>query len=99
MNPSEKSLTWIFIAGILVLATVIIGVIWQYNSLQGRGAGRVELMREYVARAQAIHPGRVTMTALDEEEERPVYKILIISKEGVPREFYFDVNTKELLNP
>ena len=99
MNPSEKSLTWIFVAGILILAVVIVGVVWQYNSLQGTGIDRIEMMREYVTRAQAIHPGRVAVTALDQEGDRPVYKILVVSDEGVAREFYFDVNTKELLNP
>lgn len=99
MNPSEKSLTWIFILGALVLAGVVSGVVWQYKALQHTGVDRVELMREYIARAQEIHPGRVAMTALDQEGGRPVYKIMIVSNEGVAREFYFDVETHALLNP
>lgn len=99
MNPSEKRLTWIFIVGALVLAGVITVVVWQYNALQHTGADRVELMRGYIDRAQEIHPGRVAMTALDQEQGRPVYKIMIVSDAGVAREFYFDVETNALLNP
>ena len=99
MNPSEKKLTWIFIVGILVLAGVIVAVVWQYKTLRGTGSDRVEMMREYVARAQAIHPGRVALTAFDREGDIPVYKILIVSDDGAAREFYFDVGSKKLLNP
>jgi hypothetical protein len=99
MNPSERRLSWIFVLGGLLIAVVVAVVVSQYRTLSSTGAERVEMMRDYVARAQAIHPGRVAMTALDQEGERPVYKVMIVSNDGAAREFYFDVATDELLNP